>query len=277
MVDWEKVVSLPYLCPTMPDQSAIQQLDIVVETLMVPPPYSHTYSFRLQFTSNKMQVAYTLHYTDREELSEEEIWEEGFTQDDDFHWEGSLPEVWREVLLGLWSQTRWVAPEEVSEGEENALLITTTFEDGTSPQAGVPEPTDEWEYLLQELTQAVYEAAQRERPLQIRYLQRSIQGEEYQLTLKVRFLDRTFAVIHQRQKQTQQHTPPWAEVKPLLSILYQLDYHSEQANPKMPRSPGKYIDPGDGLWYVLGQAVVNPGKADRLKQMIQLLDTYLEK
>jgi len=259
----------------MPDQSAIQQLHIVVETLSVPPPYSHTYSFRLQFTPNEVQVTYELRYTDRDELSEEEIWEEGFSADDDFHWEGSLPQVWREVLLSLWAQTQWVTPEEVSDEVENALLITAKLDEGPQRQ-GVPEPTDEWEYLLQELTQAVYEAAQRELPLQIRYLQRSSQGEESQLTLTIRFLDRIFVVNRQQQKQTHRYNLPWAEVKPLLSILYQLDYHGEQAKPKMPKNPGQYIDPGDGRWYQLGKNVINPGRLDRVGQIMVFINKYLK-
>jgi head-tail adaptor len=180
------------------------------------------------------------------------------------------------VLLSLWSQTQWVTPAEVSDEVENAVLITTTLDDGSQRQ-GVPEPIGEWEYLLQELTQAVYEAAQREHPLQIRYLQRSTQGEEYQLTLRVQFLDRTFMVTRHRQEQIQQYNPPWAEVKPLLSALYQLDYHREKAYPKMPQRPGQYIDPGDGLWYLCGQALTNPGRIDQLDQIIQIIGSYLEK
>ncbi|MEM9675980.1 MAG: hypothetical protein ACFB15_17655 [Cyclobacteriaceae bacterium] len=260
----------------MPDQSAVQQLDIVVETLSVPPPYSHTYNFRLQLMPNEVQAVYALHYTDRDELGEEEIWEEGFSEDDDFHWEGVLPEVWREVLLSLWSQTQWIASEEVDETVENAILIVTTFQDGL-PLEGVPEPTGEWEYLLQELTQAVYEAAQRERPLQIRYLQRSSEGEEYQLTLKVHFLNRMLTIIRQQPQKTEQYNPAWAEVKPLLTALYQLDYHSEQAYAKMPKISGQYIDPGDGLWYQLEKAVTSPGRADRLGQIVLLIGKYLDK
>lgn len=250
----------------MPDATDIQQLDISFETLSVPPPYSHVYTFRLKFDQEQLSVAYDLQYTDREELSEEEIWEEGFTINDDFHWKGNLPEVWCEALAQLWTKTHWNSTEEMSEAAENAVLITTTFTNG-SQQQGVPSSLDGWEYLLQELTQAVYEAAQRERPLRIRYLERSSRGEEHQLTLTVRFRERKLEVVRQKDRQTQRSNPPWTEVKPLLTTLYQLDYDGEQARTKMPNHPGKFLDPGDNHWYALGQQVTNPGQRNHLAQL----------
>lgn len=260
----------------MPDTNNIQQLDISFETLSVPPPYSHAYTFRLKFDQEQLSVAYDLQYTDREELSEEEIWEEGFTTNDDFYWEGNLPEVWREAITQLWMGTHGAVAEEMSEAAENALLITTTFADG-SQQQGVPSSPDGWEYLLQELTQAVYEAAQREHPLQIRYLERSSRGEEYQLTLTVRFLERKLEIVRQKDRQTQRSNPSWAEVKPLLTTLYQLDYDVEQARTKMPNHPGKFLDPGDNHWYALGQQVTNPGQRDYLAQLKKYFSMLVKK
>ncbi|MEM9676146.1 MAG: hypothetical protein AAF992_26380 [Bacteroidota bacterium] len=249
----------------MPKNSSIHRLQIVFETFSVPPPYSHQYTFDIQFRKRDLWLEYSLQYTNRDELSQEEIWEEGFSPDDDFHWKGALPPVWSQTLSETWQQTRLTHKDQYDQPLENGLMITAYLSEGQEV-SGVPEQIEHWEYLLQELTQAVYEATQREHPLRIRYLKRSAQGEELQLTVIIRFAQRLLEVTRQQGKQSYQYYPDWIKTKPLLSTLYQLDYNSEKALSKMPNHPGKYLDPGDSLWYLLGEGVTNLSKVDRLEE-----------
>ena len=247
----------------MPDSSSIHRLQIAFETLSVPPPYSYQYTFDLQFAEEEFKVQYELKYTNRDELTEEEIWEEGFSNEDDFSWHGQLPQIWNTTLKEAWQKTQLRAADKITDSLENGLVMTAELTGGQQIN-GVPEKVSEWEYLLQELTQAVYEAAQREHPLRIRYLERSAKGEEIQVIINAHFLYRTFEVIRQQGKKSQQQSLPWSESKALLSTLYQLDFDVSQAINKMPRRPGKYLDPGDSLWYAWKEAVTNPGKKDYL-------------
>ncbi len=258
----------------MPDVTSIHQLEISFETFVVPPPYSHTYTFKLRFEADGLQLQYDLEYTHRDELSKEEIWEEGFSNQDDFSWKGRLPVVWRETLLAAWGRTRLLSEkeQEPSEPLENGLFIVAKITNGQQV-TGIPENVENWEYLLQELTQAVYEAAQREHPLRIRYVERSLK-EELQLIITVRFLERSLEMVRQQEKQQHKYSLPWTKAKPLLSTLYLLDYNTEEANTKMPALPGKYLDPGDSRWYRLEKDVVNLGRQDYLSDLMRQLTNF---
>ncbi|WKN40449.1 hypothetical protein [Tunicatimonas pelagia] len=249
----------------MSNLSSIHQLEISFETLSIPPPYSHAYAFTLTFDANELYLQYNLEYTGRDELSKEEIWEEGFSDNDNFKWEGHLPPVWRNTLLAAWKGTHLVSEEKYAEPLQNGLFIAATLVDGQQT-SGIPDELEDWEYLLQELTQAVYEAAQREYPLRIRYVEWFSQKAELQLVITIHFRERSLKIIRQQEQQQRERNLPWAEVKPLMSTLYQLDFNTPEAQTKMPTRPGKYLDPGDGLWYQLGKDIANPGKKDYLSQ-----------
>lgn len=251
-----------------------QRIDIAFETLSVPPPYSYEYTFQLQFQASQFTLMYALHYTDRDELSEEEIWEEGFTQDDDYQWQGSLPEVWKTTLLEQWKKTQWLPPEDLRDASENALMLTTTLAEGNQHK-GVPQPQTEWEYLLQELTQAVYEAAEREYPLHIRYLDQQHLGEKTILSLTASFLQRSVDIEISQGTRQHRRNHPWSTLAPLLTTMYLLDYQPEHANPKSPTQPGIYLDPGDGLWYAFGTQVTNPGNSDSLAKLSRIFSQLL--
>jgi hypothetical protein len=260
----------------MPERkkSTIRQIDVAFETLTLPPPYSYAYTFQLQFEAGRLSLDYDLRYTDRDELSEEEIWDEGFTPDDDYQWHGFLPKVWYDTLLQHWSATDWLALEETESTSENVLIVTTTFMDG-SQQQGVPQSPDRWEYLLQELTQAVYEAGQREHPLRIRYLDRQGSVEKIVIDLKASFLHRSLEAEIKEGRHRQRRALPWSGLEPLLSMMYVLDYQSSSSG-KHSRHPGRYLDPGDGQWYALGKQVTNPGNRDYLDELNALFYRLLK-
>lgn len=49
------------------------------QTIQLPPPYSFDYQLIISPKADGLEVDFKLHYTDRDELSEEEILDEGFT------------------------------------------------------------------------------------------------------------------------------------------------------------------------------------------------------
>jgi hypothetical protein len=236
---------------------------IYYQTLSLPPPYSYHYALELRPEDQAIQVRLDWQYTDRDELAEEEILEEGFSADDDFFWEGALPSVWKAALQELLHDTRWV-PETAT--NDSALRVTVTK--STEEEAkGSPHNHAEWEYFLQEAVQAVYEAAGRERPLRLAYLIREEGGQPVEFRWEASFLHRRFTLMRATDQPPPERPVPWQQLRPLLQAWYVPDYHPEKAEQNIPRQAGEYVDPGDGSWYQLGKAVTNPGKPDAIGQL----------
>ncbi len=243
----------------------------------VPPPYKMRYQLSGTLTDDGLEVSYERHYLDRDELSEEEILEEGFTLDDDFAWSGVLPAVWNDELRRRWQQTTTLRPADAA-----TLRLSVRTADGTLAR-GVPSDPPVWEYLLQELTQAVFEAAGHEGRLLLRYAEVLPDGQSRGWQLEPAFRDRTLRRVRTRhgQPEGEATTLPWAALKPLLKQLYLPDYNPEAAHDALPRTPGHYVDSGDGLWYELDKGLSapsgNPAALERLRATLrdvgQLPDT----
>ena len=144
------------------------KIHVRYQTLTLPPPYSYQYTLRAELLPQRVAISLDWQYTDRDELSAEEIWEEGFSPDDDFRWQGDLPGVWTPVLNEWVAQTHWLP---VSPSSDTDALVVSVTPASRPPVEGVPDDVSGWEYQLQELVQATYEAAERERPLRVRYLE----------------------------------------------------------------------------------------------------------
>lgn len=237
---------------------AFQRLSITFETLVVPPPFSHTYCFVLQPSDERLQVKYEISYTEREALTEEEILEEGFSLQDDYSWEGKLPLVWHQAVEKMLQQTTKLRKQPKA-GSENVVILQIQDLKGTLHE-GVPDNIEAWVYLLQEMTQAVFEISRKELPLLVKYLEISGTDHKLELFIQPSFSNRQLiaGVFEKGKKQEKSH--PWERLKPLLKAVYLPDYDVSKSTSQQPATPGKYIDPGEGLWYALGKAVVNPGK-----------------
>ena len=235
-----------------------------------PPPYSYYYTLTIQWQSSGLSVTYDLEYTNREELSEEEILAEGFTLDDDYHWQGTLSEVWREVLERMIEDTTTLndQPVEVSEA-----LLELTLQYAAQQQEGRPNNASAWDYCLQELIQAIYEASKKERPLEIRYLNIA-KADSLLVHFQASFLHRRLTVKTVLPRENTR-TIHWDQLQPLLQAVYTPDYDPEGSSTERPQQPGRYIDPGDGYWYLLGQQVTNPGNRDVIKTLNDIIYNLL--
>ena len=120
-------------------------------------PHSVTF-FRLElnWSDGTLRAKLDLHYTDREELSEEEILDEGFTPSDDYQYDGSLNPVWVKSIEELLQETRY-ASQVHGEGE---ITVATKEHTKTSP-AKSPTNQEAWQLLAQDLIQAIYETAKK--------------------------------------------------------------------------------------------------------------------
>ena len=257
----------------MPTQ-ALLNLTVHYETLTFSPPFSYRYTLKIRWQSKALSVDYHLEYTDREEMSKEDILEEGFTPNDDFRWQGTLPSAWRQALEEIIDRTPALSKQSLDAYEQSLVL---TLQYAGQQHKGWPPNAPEWEYYLQELVQAIYEASQRERPLKIRYFNNI--GEYPQLVhIQASFLHRRLTV-ETKQPKKKTHIKEWKQLKPLLQAVYTLDYDSDQPFEAMigkePQQPGRYIDPGEGRWYLLGRQAKNPGNQDIIESLVTIIYNFL--
>lgn len=237
------------------DSATISSAEISYFTPDLPPPYGYNYLLTAAIEKEGLKVKFRLEYIDREELEEEEILAEGFTLDDDFSFEGSLPDVWKNELLAQLAKTSFLK----GNPEQYPIHLKLNAPDET--YEGYPSDYDHWEYFLQELVQGIFEAGMKERPLELTF--RSIDHKKQQevITLKVSFLSRTAVKSMERSGKKVESTIAFKDLKKVLKAVYMPDYIQETAHKKLPEKPGKYINPGDGLWYEFGKSLLNPDPA----------------
>lgn len=222
----------------------------------MPPPFSHEYQFIITPREEQIKVEYQLVYTDRDSLTEDEIAEDGFSPDDNYQWEGTLPEVWQQALIKMLQQTTKITYKHTGT-HSNIITLQVSAEE---THEGIPDNLEAWEYFLQELTQAVFELSQKERPLEVHYVEVQAPDQTLCITLKPSFITRQLNIVVSESKKRQTKAYPWEQLKPLLKAIYLPDYDEEKAKIQQPKKPGKYIDPGEGRWYELNKGVTNPGK-----------------
>lgn len=241
------------------DAASVRAFEIKYETeSSIPAPYAHFYHLRAAFEPDTpLRVEYQLHYLDRESLSEEEITGEGFTMDDNFSWEGSLPDVWNEVIRQLFADT---ALRPTSSSEHEAFFEVAVEDLRGGKQEGEPVNRTEWAYTAQEMVQAIYETAQREMPLQLQYKKVAADGTYQKLSLTLHFSTRQVDIQQESAAGKTRFSAEWHQLKGLLRTVYMPDYHPAQAQTKEPGRPGSFIALGDGFWYEFSVSVKNPGK-----------------
>jgi hypothetical protein len=234
----------------------------------IPAPFSHVYTLSANL-QGPLEIDYSVHYTDREGLAEEDILDEGFSLDDDRQCKGTVGEVWQKELWRLLSRTKEAKQPRPG---ANELILHLTAADGTRTELR-PGNQPEWEYLLQELTQALLESAQLEQSLHLSFLINR-PGTVHQFEVEVSFAERQGTL---RLDSAPPSVLPWPTCKELMKLTFTLDFDPEQAQPKPPKHAGFFIQSGDNLWYEGGVSALNPsprnpvlGKLEEMLQKLQL-------
>ncbi|WP_194774539.1 hypothetical protein [Pararhodonellum marinum] len=227
----------------------ITRLEIEFDSGTVPPPYSHQFKIKMNFSRNFINTQFDMHYTSREELEEEEILEEGFTMDDDYAFIGELPNVWEQPMKDLYARSKWTLKKSLDENGGIKILAKDLH---GKIERSIPSNQKEWETMAQEFIQAIFEINKKEAPLSVKFSQNSSEAQDlYELTMKFS-LRKAELQVNGKLK-----IVDWEEAKELLSFVYLPDYDYDQASEKTPTKRGDFIDTGDGLWYELGKGVVN--------------------
>ena len=214
---------------------------------IVPPPYSHVFRLALDWAKGDLDVKLHLHYTEREELSEQEILDEGFTLSDDYSYTGTLNSVWVKPVQELFTKTRWT-----NKDIEDGGITVTPLERGKDEGLKIPSNQEEWQLMAQDLIQAIYETVKKELPLQVHY--RKVDNEQVNdCSLTIHFSNRE--VIFQMDQE--KRTIHWEYAIQLMKMVFTPDYHYELAKEEAGKKRGAYIECGDGFWHELGKGVIN--------------------
>jgi hypothetical protein len=227
-------------------KSSITGLVLEYDSGIVPPPYSHVFRLALDWSNSDLTVNLDLHYTEREELSEEEIFDEGFTTNDDYSYKGRLNSVWIKPLQQLYDKTRWT-----SKDIEDGGITVTALETGKDEGVKIPSNQEEWQLMAQDLIQAIYETVKKEAPLKIDYRQVADQISDCSLTVHFSVREVIFEI------NGNSRVINWEYAIQLMKIVFTPDYHYELAKEEAGNKRGAFINCGDGYWHELGKGVVN--------------------
>ena len=247
--------------------NSLNGLILEYDSGLVPPPYSHVFRLALDWKKGNLEVQLDLHYTEREELSEEEILDEGFTLNDDYRYQGPLDQVWIQPIQELYSGSKWTS-KDIEDGGISLIPQGQGKDEGVK----IPSNQEEWQLMAQDLIQAIYETVKKEAPLQIHF--RKVDSEKtLDCSLTVHFSHRQ--VIFDQGGKTRNLN--WEYAIQLMKLIFTPDYHYELAKEAPGNKRGTYIDCGDGYWHELGKGVVNIDPSfDAVGKIKNRLDELIE-
>lgn len=226
----------------------LARLEFNFDSGIIPPPYAHIFKLSLDLGEPELTTTLDLMYTDRDELSEEDILNEGFTMDDDFHFSGKINKIWEKPLQELFDKTKWASSSATQEG---GIEIKARDKAGKL-HVGNPTNQQDWQFLAQDIIQAIYEGEKREAPLQIRYLIITSEGTS-SIHVTMYFSERKVSLkINEKSVEGN-----WEETKNLLSHIFLPDYDYNAAKEATPTKRGQYIETGDGFWHDVNNGLVN--------------------
>ena len=217
----------------------------------LPAPYANFYTLAARPAfKDFLQVDFAITYPDREDIDEDELIAEGFTPTDDFSWSGRLPNTWQKAVAGLIMKTKLQSVDEEELDEDTDFWELTVQQlDGRTEQ-GRPENVDDWQYLMQELMQAAYELANKERPFELTYYDYG-RNESLETRLTASFADRVIKVQSTQNRQNRSKTLPWQELQRIMNAIYSVDFDPESALYQPPRRDGQWLNLGSDEWYAI--------------------------
>jgi len=228
------------------------------QTLLLPPPFAFAYTMELKFKNDQIDIQYDLEFLNRDEISMEEIEAEGYSENDDFSWKGSLGKVWYDDLYNDIDQ---IELEDETE-EINVYLHMDISNDGHQDE-GLVVLAEDWDYRLQELIQAIYEKAEIEAPLQLTCLNIE-KGQKEKFELKGTFEHKT-ATINGK-------PIDWEEMHELVADIYNIEMEVEPTTKT--NKDGLWVDPDSSGEYFNFDDLAGPQAAQIKKRILKTLADY---
>ncbi|HSZ71478.1 MAG TPA: hypothetical protein VK750_02305, partial [Cytophagaceae bacterium] len=152
-----------------------------------PAPYLYQLDVHFNFTDQGVHIKYNKYFLNREDFSEEELEEEGFSLNDDIQIDNTLNPIWATYFKQLSERTDWSSDKPL-ENIGNILLLRISSEQHVKYLA-----INKIEYQLEEIYQALLETAQIEAPLSL-HLKKVHNGTDKTVELVWKFKDRLFEI-----------------------------------------------------------------------------------
>ena len=227
----------------------LTRIEIDFDSGSIPPPFSHTFKLKISFEKTFLNIQLDLEYTHREDMGDEEILDEGFTLEDNYNYVGELHQAWEKPMKNLYVSSKW--SNKKLDNDEGGVRLLAKDLHGKITRT-VPLNQEEWQYMAQEIIQAIYETSKKEAPLIINFL-KIAHEETLEIALTMRFsVRKALATINGKEKELN-----WEKTKELLSFVFLPDYDYDQAREGKPTKRGIFIDCGDGLWHEFGKGIYN--------------------
>lgn len=238
---------------------------------VVPAPFAHFYTLKMDIQSDQeLRVDFDISYTDREDLTEDEIIDEGFSTDDDYKWKGDVPAVWVAEFRTIFQSSKIIRRREESEYED---FIEIELEENGKFVTIYPVDKERWSYFLQELMQAIFETAGREKPFELTYLDIDTDNKTT-IDLKASFSKKEFTLSKNGGSLRKLE---WGQLQKIMDTVYKAEFVADNASEGKPSKKGKYITAGDGLWYQMGVAVLETTSKSKDLAKIEALFNTLAK
>ncbi len=225
---------------------------ISYQTLLLPPPFAFAYTMELDFKNEQIEIKYDLEFLNRDEISLEEIEAEGYSENDDYSWQGTLGKVWYD---DLYNDIHQIELEEETE-EINVYLHMEVQSNDNFENEGLVVLAEDWDYRLQELIQAIYEKDGIEAPLSLTCINVK-NGNKETFHLKGTFEHKTATINDQ--------PIDWEQMHELVADIYAIDLESEPVSKV--KGDALWIDPASDGAYFNFDELAGP-KAVKIKERI---------
>jgi hypothetical protein len=218
-------------------------------------------------SESDIMVDFGITYTDRDELDEDDLLDEGFSPEDDYQWNGSVPTIWIDEFREILDSSKTIRRREESEFED---FIEVELEENGKRVTIYPVDKERWSYFLQEFIQAIFETGGREKPFELTYVDND-GDKEMVIDLKASFGEKTFTISKNK---SAARNLDWTQLQKIMDTVYKAEFVADNASDSKPSKKGKYITAGDGLWYQLGVAVLETtSKSKDLAKIESLFNT----
>ncbi|WP_425391563.1 hypothetical protein [Ekhidna sp.] len=189
-------------------------IKISYQPVYLAPPFAYASVLDIELQGTNVKASLEIEYTGRDELSEKELKEHGFTSNDDYSWQGILHTNWEPDVAAFESFSFRNTPD-----EDIYLHVAI---DGVD--LGFPKDIQHANMLFQELVQAILESDQLESPLSMQLKLKSMDVE-----LKWNFAEREFYIDNEMRKN-------WNTGREVLNKVYSIDFERVNAL-KKPKAP----------------------------------------
>lgn len=216
----------------------------------VPAPFAHAIEINGKFlASGEVEIDFDLSYLSREDLTEEEILEEGFSTNDDYKWQGTLPKVWGNLLLGNLKTSPVLKIDSITEFQDYWQLEQEN-------KVFFPKNHEQWKFLVEEIQQAILEFEKIEAPLLLNII-RINSEEKYKLGITASFYERALTLerTELENNKSAKKKLNWEELNFILKNIYSGEFLEEKAI-KSPSKNGLFVNLGDEFWFEVGKGLL---------------------